>query len=171
MRNFAVESGDYAYAIGYAMKIKDVKKYLVKNTITKTMKIGSDIKNGNYKNKEIFKGIIQKISKENKGGFLSGTVSIKGRDIFSDSVLDIWFKNENLISWINNKPSITCPDLICITDLSYNGMYNRDLKIGMEVVVFGFSADKLWKSKEGLNIFSPKTFGFNIDYSPINLLE
>ncbi|MBI2543097.1 MAG: DUF917 domain-containing protein [Candidatus Aenigmarchaeota archaeon] len=173
-RTFATVSGGYAYAVGYPMETGNVKNFLVKNSLTKSIELGNYIKNKNlreffekYGGKIIFKGILRKINKENKGGFLIGDIEIDGKDEFTNSELEIWFKNENLVSWINGKPYVTCPDLITITDPEYNGIYNRDLKVGMEVSVIGMPADEIWSSKEGIKIFNPRIFGFNIDYTPI----
>ena len=173
-RGIATISGGYMHVIGYPMKVSDVKNILVKGSITKAIELGDYIRKGRISNalkkyggSEIFKGTIKKVEKENRGGFLVGTSEIEGKEIFSNLRLKIWFKNENLISWIDNKKYVTCPDLICITDKNYNGIYNRDLEVGKDVVVIGIPADKLWRSKDGLNIFNPKTFGFNMDYTPM----
>lgn len=173
-RMFATISGGYVYAVGYPMKTKNVKKFLVKNSLTKSIVLGNCVKNKTlreffekYGGRVIFKGILRELNKENKDGFLIGDIEIDGKDEFANSELKIWFKNENLVSWLNGKPYVTCPDIIAVTDLEYNGIYNRDLKVGMEVSVIGMPADEIWSSEEGVKIFNPRIFGFNMDYTPI----
>ncbi len=39
----------------------------------------------------------------------------------------------------------------------------------MRVSVIGLPVDDIWSSKEGIEIFNPRIFGFNIDYIPIKL--
>ena len=62
----------------------------------------------------------------------------------------------------------TCPDLISVIDLaSHDGVNNPDFTRGQEVAVLGFRCDPLWRTEAGLAVFSPRYFGYEIDYLPI----
>lgn len=84
----------------------------------------------------------------------------------------MWYKNEYLISWLDEKPYVTCPDSICVIEKqTCHGMsaWISDLKsyLGKGVVVVGIKAAELWRTARGIEIFSPKHFGYNIEYIPL----
>lgn len=80
-------------------------------------------------------------------------------------------KNENLVSWLDDKPYVTCPDLICIVDSQTSeGISNSraaESYKGNNVVVLGIKAIDQWRSPKGIEVFGPKHFGFDIMYKPI----
>jgi len=44
---------------------------------------------------------------------------------------------------------------------------NPDFKPGLRVSVIGLPAPKEWRTERGLEIFGPKSFGFDVAYQPI----
>jgi DUF917 family protein len=80
----------------------------------------------------------------------------------------IWFKNENIICWVNDLVAATVPDLICTvaSDTGYP-VTNPFCKQGMGLTVLGFKASDIWRTKQGLSLLTPGCFGFDIDYVPI----
>jgi hypothetical protein len=93
-----------------------------------------------------------------------------GAGNFSGKKFRIWYKNENQISWLDEKPYATSPDLLCVVDAKTGkGLSNwgDDFAKNREVAVIGFRADDIWRSPEGLKIFNPGHFGFDIPYKPI----
>ena len=96
-----------------------------------------------------------------------GNIEIKGTGDSERHELKVWYKNEFLISWENGRPFVTCPDTICVVDAdSAEGLSNwgNDFRERRNVVVFGRKAHDLWRTEKGLELFSPKHFGFNIEY-------
>ena len=51
---------------------------------------------------------------EDRAGYMYGTTTIAGADGFKGHTLKVWFKNENHISWLDDKPYVTSPDMICL---------------------------------------------------------
>lgn len=98
-----------------------------------------------------------------KDGFTVGTVCINDQD---GNELKVWYKNENMVSWLNGEPYITCPDLICIVD-SGTGypITNPNCKAGDIVAVLAFEANELWSTSKGKSILNPKFFGFDMNCS------
>ena len=45
-----------------------------------------------------------------------GTISLTRTNDFNKDMLRIWYKNEYIITWLNEKPYVTCPDTICVVD-------------------------------------------------------
>ena len=84
-------------------------------------------------------------------------------------------KNENIISWLDGKPDILPPDLIYNLDPAtgdaVSGVVMGNYPIGKEVVIVGRAASPMWRTPKGLEIFSPRHFGFDVDYRPIEELQ
>ncbi|MFH0837171.1 MAG: DUF917 domain-containing protein [Candidatus Aenigmatarchaeota archaeon] len=173
IRDISDKFGDYVYVVGYPMKIGDVKDILTKDTVSLSMKLGNITNLSKILEllsaREIFCGKIQNVDKNNANGFLQGTVFVAGSGMYENKSAEIFFKNENLIAWIDKCVTATCPDSISVIDSNLNGVYNRDITDGMEVSIIAIPAIGLWKTENGLKIFNPRKFGFNIDYIPINI--
>jgi DUF917 family protein len=74
------------------------------------------------------------------------------------------------VSWLDDEPYILCPDLVTIIDdESFEGTSNfvsDKAHEGKNVTVYGVKAHENWKKPAGVEIFSPKHFGFDLDYVP-----
>lgn len=116
----------------------------------------------------LFEGVVSDAQWKIVDGFTVGTVDINGIENFENDKFRIWYKNENMISWKNDAPYITCPDLICVVENSTGyPITNPNCKIGDKVAVLGFEAHNLWKTEKGLSILNPRFFGFDMDCSYI----
>jgi hypothetical protein len=118
----------------------------------------------------LFKGLVSQGSDwEIKNGFTTGYVYVQGIEEYESMRFKTWYRNENMISWINDEIFVTCPDMICIVDLKTGyPITNPNCQENQEVAVLGFRAHELWRSDVGLKLLNPMFFGFeNIDYVPI----
>jgi len=116
----------------------------------------------------LFAGSVSGFEWEDRAGHMWGSTTITGDGVYSGKSMRIWFKNENLVSWINGDPFVTCPDLICVLDpATGRAITNGEMKVGAKVDVIGIAAAPVWRSERGLEILSPKRFGFEIEYLPI----
>jgi len=120
----------------------------------------------------LFKGNVNKDTEwETKSGFTVGTVGINGIEEFNNQTFKLWYKNEHLLSWKNDQPFVTCPDLLCVvykkTGLPVS---NPNCKEGDTVVVLGFQADPIWRTERGIELLNPKVFNYDIEYRPIEKL-
>lgn len=176
VRKFAQESGGDAFVVGYPLSVKKIIGVVGKNTLGLCQKIGTVLKEKNSVKKivKLTKGILlfegsitSKTTKDNKG-FLTGFVKIKGQNKFAGKMGKIYFKNESLLFWINDKIVLTCPDLICVLDKKTKlGIYNRDIKLNQNVIILGIPALPIWRTAKGQKLFSPGAFGFN--FKPVLL--
>ncbi len=117
---------------------------------------------------ELFRGTVKKFEWEDRDGFLWGTVTVGGEDRYEGSELKVWLKNENLLSWLDGKPYVLTPDLICILDArTGRPITNSTLKEGRAIVVFGIPCHPFWRRGEAIDLVSPKHFGFDIPYTPM----
>jgi len=117
---------------------------------------------------EFFRGRVKKFEWEDREGFLWGTITVDGDDQYKRHELKVWLKNENLLSWLDRKPYVLTPDLICILDAKTGRpITNSNIKEEMKVVVFGIPCYPFWRRKEAIDLVSPKHFGFDIPYRPM----
>lgn len=143
------------YALSYAGKVGKAQREAVEKGLNPIDEII-----GTANGYLLFKGVVSDAQWGKKDGFTVGTISIDDKkDNFK-----IWYKNENMISWKNDIPFVTCPDLICVIDNATGyPITNPNCKVGDEVAVVGFEAHDLWKTEKGLSILNPRFFGFDMD--------
>lgn len=182
-RYVAVASGGTCGVARCPMKGKDIKNAVVPNSISATIGIGRSIREARERQEDpvqafiqasdgylLFRGKVDSFERKGDGGFMWGTVSIIGTEDFNGEELRIWFKNEYLITWRNWKPYVTCPDSVCVVDAKTSegiSAWGREFRKKREVVIVGKKAYKIWRTRRGIELFSPRHFGFDIEYKPI----
>lgn len=166
------------------VRMKDYRGAIVPNHTSKCIKIGKAIRrareekgdpieafmqtSGAYK---LFEGKVKYHKREDTLGYAYGEWMIEGSDKFAGHTFKVWHKNENLISWLDDQPYVTCPDSICIVDnktckgLTHFGQVPDYAK--REVIAFGVPAYQLWRTKRGTEVWNPRRYGFDIDYRPV----
>ena len=79
-----------------------------------------------------------------------------------------WFQNENMVSWLDDSPHVTCPDPICVINLDTGMVPTNDMiEAGDRLVVIGLEGLEVYRQPDGLKVVSPSFFGFDIPYQPI----
>ncbi|MFV0400879.1 MAG: DUF917 domain-containing protein [Oscillospiraceae bacterium] len=152
-------------AISYALEIGKARRLALeagKNAADKVTAAG--------KGKILFKGTIGKAEWESREGFTFGDIYVDGEadSEYAGHDYRIWYKNENIISWLDGQIHATVPDLICvIDDKTGEPVQNPRAEVGMDVTVFALPAPKEWTTSRGLEVFGPKHFGYDIEYKPI----
>lgn len=147
----------YAWDIGKAFRLAKEKEEDVVEAITR---VG--------KGKKLFEGKVIRNNWSTLDGFTVGEVEIEGQGQYEGDIYKIWYKNENIIAWKNGEYHATVPDLICILDMKEREpVLNPYCKKGMEVSVFALPAPVEWTTERGLEVFGPRSFGYDIDWKPI----
>ena len=119
----------------------------------------------------LFTGMVARTEWRDEDGFLQGKVQLSGTGDFAGQSFETDVKNEHLMARRNGEVVATCPDLISIIDLqSSDGIVNPGYTDGQKVAVLGYRCDPIWRSDGGLAVFSPRYFGFDQDYVPIEEL-
>ncbi|MEW9082494.1 DUF917 domain-containing protein [Caldanaerobacter subterraneus] len=184
VRAMAVVSKNHVGVADHLAKGRELKNAVIPGAITYALKIGKAYRKAKEENLDlaqeiakegngyvIFRGIIKDLKWEDKDGFTIGETYIEGDREFEGSEYKIWFKNENIISWRNGKIDVTVPDLICmVADDVKEPVTNPNFGPGLRVSVIGLPAPKEWRTEEGLRVFGPKHFGFDIEYRPIETM-
>ncbi len=167
----------------YALDGATLKKYGIKNIITRSQELGKAIrtiketaldetpeenflkKAGGYK---LFKGKIADVLRETRGAFNFGRVLLEGISEYKGLSANVEFQNENLVATVDGKILATTPDLICLVDTeTFIPITTDTLKYGKRVMVVGLPCDDMWRTKEGLELVGPRYFGCETDYIPI----
>ncbi len=182
-RAIAVASGGSCMTMGAPVRGEQLLDSIVKNTITGSIRLGEEIRRANDRGKDpveaaieavdgylLFRGKVTHFDREERRGFMWGEHGYEGTGDYKGKKFRVWYKNENMISWLDGKPYVTGPDFICVLDAETGqGLSNwgGDFAEGREVAVLGVRADDIWRSPRGLGIFNPGHFGFEIEYKPI----
>ena len=146
----------YAEAVGKAFR---KAKTAGEDFVAAVTKVG----NG----KMMFKGTVSESSYETRDGYTYGDTVITGTDEYSGHTMHIWYQNENIISWLDDEFYVTVPDLICVFNMDEKmPQLNPYAAVGEQVEVTALPAPVEWTTKRGLEVFGPRSFGFDVDYRP-----
>ncbi|HIH98775.1 MAG TPA: DUF917 domain-containing protein [Thermoplasmata archaeon] len=174
MRGMVTATGANVGVTSHPRVGKEVRDSVVKGSITFALKIGRALKNKNPVDSLVesggillFRGVATKASWKDKGGFTPGEFELRGIEEFEKEAYKVSFKNENLISWRNEKVDVTIPDLICTLTPEGKPVINPNVRKGKEYVIVGFRAPKIWRTSKGLELFGPKYLGLDSKYIPV----
>lgn len=119
------------------------------------------------KGRMMFKGTVTESSYETKDGYTYGNTVINGTGEYAGHTLRIWYQNENIISWLDGEYFVTVPDLICMFNLDEAmPQLNPFARVGEQVAVTALPAPAEWTTQRGLEVFGPRSFGYDVDYKP-----
>ncbi len=182
-RYMSVLGGKFSAVVDTPMSINDAIKAIIPGTVSLALKIGDELFRARGEKRDpinaivstlngwrIFKGVIEKYTWRNEGGFLKGEVIIKGINKFKNRTLKSWIMNEHIMVWLNGKPVVMPPDLLILLDDDGNPITNTELKEGMSINAIAARAPQIWRTPKGLKYFGPKHFGFEYDYIPVEEL-
>lgn len=166
----------------YPLTGAQLKKYAVKNIVTRSQKLGEairNVKNSNDKTPEeyflefaeaykLFKGKITDVLRETRGAFNFGKVMLEGIGECKGHQAFVEFQNENLTAVVDGEIVATAPDLICLVDTeTFIPVTTDALKYGKRVIAVGLKCFEMWRTKEGLELAGPRYFGCDTDYIPL----
>lgn len=182
-RHVAVLAGTHAAVIDTPMTKSVAMHTLVNGTITKAMAAGNAVRLANAGGKDpvdsvrealkgwlIFRGVIAKYEWRNERGFLFGDATLRGMNESQGHELRSWIQNEHIFAWQDGKAAVMPPDLIIFVDGKGHGITNDNLKPGLEISVVAAKAPEVWRSGKGLELFGPRHFGLDYDYTPVEAL-
>ena len=185
-RYMSVVSGGMVSVARAPSSAANYKRGIVPNSVSRCIRLGSVLRESKEKGQNpieailesdpdcirLFHGKAKSWTRKEEGGFMWGDVKVQGTGDFRGRGMRIWYKNEYLIAWVNNRIYATCPDSITIvSSATGEGLtgWTPNLKklFGMEVDVLGCKAHELWRTERGIELFGPKHFGYNAKYCPV----
>jgi DUF917 family protein len=163
---------------------REMKEILVPGTLSRSMALGQAMRRAREAGQDpidaavattggwrLFEGVVVGKDWEDRGGYMYGTTHVQGTGDYEGHKLDVWFKNENHISWLDGEPWVCSPDLVTLAYPDGEGTTNTLIKEGDEVVAVGIKGLEAFRTEFGLNeAAGPRYFGFDIDYVPIEEL-
>ncbi len=178
-RNLAVLAGGGVGVARCPALWSEYQKAIIPNTMSLAKNLGTAVRAAQEEDhdpiqaicsiidgKILFSGEVKSFFAQDEGGFVIGELILIGID---NHELKILFKNEYLITWLDNQPFVTVPDLICVVDAKTGeGLtpWSNDFPNNRSVVVIGKKNHSIWYSQKGLDIFGPQHFGFDFNYQP-----
>jgi DUF917 family protein len=165
----------------YLLPGQEMKQIVVRDTLTKSLELGRTIRQARERGEDpvlasvefaggwlLFEGQVVKKEWEDRQGYMFGTIYIEGTGEFSGRAFKVWFKNENHVSWLDDEPFVTSPDLVAVVEReSGEGITNTLVEAGQDVAVIGMKGLESFRSEKGLAGAGPRYFGFDIEYVPI----
>ena len=178
VRSMAVISGGHVGVADHPGCVGNLRKGLVLRSITFCERVGQAIRGkanvieaileatGGYL---LFRGVaVANCKYEDKEGFTFGEISLRSVDKDYGKRYRIWFKNENIIAWRDDKVDVTVPDLICLLDVEERvPVLNPWVRKGQSIAVFGLPAPNIWRTPKGIEVFGPRYFGFRSKFVPV----
>ncbi len=180
VRALAVVSRNTIGVIDHVNTAEVLKDAVIRGAITHAEKIGKAFldareSGGDYdgavaaagRGKRMFRGIVTVSFFETRDGYTFGHTVIKGEGDFAGHTLKLWYQNENIICWLDGVPCATVPDLICLFNLDEAmPQLNPYAVTGEHAEVIVLPAPQEWTSERGLEVFGPKSFGYDMEYVP-----
>jgi uncharacterized protein len=116
----------------------------------------------------LFRGKVVKKVWESRDGYMFGMTALRGEGGANGERVEIWFQNENHVTWRDGRPWVHSPDLIMVMDAGTGAPYtNADLPEGARVALLGAPADARLRTPQGLARLGPRHFGYDLEYVPI----
>lgn len=167
---------------GYLMQGADLRRVAVPGTLTRALAAGRAIREAREAGRDplaaaaavldgrvLFTGVVTARPWESRDGYMIGETHLDGTGAHRGHRLRIWYKNENHIAWLDDRPHATSPDLIMVADAASGEPYtNTDLPVGVEVGVLVAPAPPAFRTPAGLAALAPAHFGFDIPYVPVD---
>ncbi len=180
-RSITIDMGGASMIALYPMRGSQVKKAVVRGTITLIERIGKSIREA-HQNKadpieavlsvtggfRVFVGKIIDVARRTESGFAKGEATLAGIDEDRGHTLKIEFQNEHLVAIRDGEVVVSVPDLITLLDAETGEPVTTEaMRYGLRVVTVGIPCTELWRSPEGLALVGPRYFGYDIEYVPV----
>ena len=184
-RGLTIRMGGHTFVSQFPMQGRDVKRAAIRGTLSLGLRIGKAVllaeKNhgdpletvctashyaGYGRGQIVFAGKIVEVLRRTAEGFARGAVHIDGLNEHRGQSIQIEFQNENLV--IRNEEGIVAmvPDLITVLDPhTGRAITTERLSYGQRVAVLVIPAPAIMKSSEALQVWGPRSFGYDWDYT------
>ena len=107
---------------GFLIPVREARKHLVPGTASRSLRVGRAIRQAREAGRDpveaareasggwvLFRGEIIGHDWEDREGYMFGNNVIEGEGSFAGHRMKVWFKNENHVTWIDERPSCHQP--------------------------------------------------------------
>lgn len=183
-RTICTEMGGLCGVCGFDISGADVKRVAVPRTISECEHLGQVLRenfdldpvNALVKARDGFlliRGRISKLESKVVHGHDFGNMLVEGFGSDKGKVLNVAFKNEGLIAYLNKKPVVISPDHVFVLDLlTHKPVTFTDAVEGLPVAVVGLRVDAKRRTPDDYDGFraSLHDVGYDGEYIPIEEL-
>jgi len=190
IRSYSMAAGGMVTAAEHPMTGAELKRSVIPGTLSFSVRLGEVLRKNRGQAdtllaplQDIFAGSIygecrliftgKVIDKATRiiGGYDVGEATLEAFDGQGDN-LTVNIKNEYLLARLGDKLAASVPDLITIVDFETGAPINAErLRYGQRVSVFATGCPEFYRSESALKVVSPRCFGFDVDYVPLEELS
>jgi len=177
-RKACVEVGSIAATCKAPRTGREVKECAILYTTTKAIRLGQAVQAARRQHQDpvqavieaeggqrLFTGKVQDVARHATEGFLRGTATLHGLEADRGRVFSLAFQNEFAVGWLDGKPRVMTPDLICVLDtVSGEAAGTETLRYGQRVSVVALPAAPVLLTPKGLEHVGPRAFGYDLDF-------
>lgn len=168
----------------FLMTGREMKKYIFRNTLTECFEIGRHMRltreaGGDVRQalldftgaKMLFEGKVVRKEWGIPDGYYSGYHWLEGTGNWAGHTFKVWFKNENHITWLDEKPYVTTPDRVAqVLTASGQPIMTQEIEEGMNISFMAVPSRARHREPKALPFMEPRHYGFDIDYVPMEEL-
>jgi uncharacterized protein len=180
-RKACVEVGSIASTCKAPRTGKEVKECAILYSTTKAIRLGETVQDARRRHQDpvqalidaergrlLFRGKIRDVARRTTEGFLRGTAKLDGLDDFRGTGFELAFQNEFAVGWLDGKPRVMTPDLICVLDsVSGDAIGTETLRYGQRVSVIALPAPPVLLTPKGLEHVGPRAFGYDLEFQSV----
>jgi uncharacterized protein len=180
-RKACVEVGSIASTCKAPRTGKEVKECGILYSTTKAIRLGQTVQDARRRHQDpvqalvdaeggrlLFRGKMRDVARRTTEGFLRGTAKLDGLDDFRGSSFELAFQNEFAVGWLDGRPRVTTPDLICVLDsVSGDAIGTETLRYGQRVSVIALPAPPVLLTPKGLEHVGPRAFGYDLEFKSV----
>lgn len=177
-RKVCTEVGSLAATCKAPRTGREVKEWGVLRTVTQAIRLGETVLDARRRKADpvaavvehgggvlLFSGKVVDLARRTTEGFLRGTACMAGLDEYRGSELRVDFQNEFTVGWIDDRPRVTVPDIICVLDATTGEAIGTEaLRYGQRVKVVALPAPAVQTTPKGLEHVGPRAFGYDLDF-------
>src|SRR5262244_1865720 len=180
-RKTCVEVGSIASTCKAPRTGKEVKECGILYSTSKAIRLGATVQAARRQHRDavqavidaergqlMFRGKIRDVARRTTEGFLRGTAKLDGLDDFRGQSFELAFQNEFAVGWLDGRPRVMTPDLICVLDsVSGDAIGTETLRYGQRVSVIALPAPPVLLTPKGLEHVGPRAFGYDLDFRSV----
>jgi uncharacterized protein len=160
---------------------KEVKECGILHSTSKALRIGQTVREARRAHRDpieavveseqglvIFRGKVSDVNRRTTEGFLRGTATLEGIESDRGRIFTLAFQNEFAVGWLDGRPRVMTPDLICLMDtVSGEAIGTEILRYGQRATVIALPAPPILTSPKGLDHVGPRAFGYDLDFQSV----
>jgi hypothetical protein len=187
-RGMTIRMGGSTMIAAYSMDGADAKRTSVPGTITLCIGVGRCLREARAAHEDpfealikmlegtiygfarvIFEGKVVDVFRRTTEGFAKGNAHIES--MTGGETLELTFQNEHLIALKDGVLRAIVPDLICVLEAeTAEPITTEGIRYGQRVKVVVVSTPPIMRTPEALEVFGPRAFGLDYDFTPVEEL-